>query len=88
MARQRGENFGVGYVLEIVVVLRDESVAKGRRDKNARREVSGFEDCQAIAVGERVGVERGQEIGFRELGAFPFVERGGNRRGEGAGIVG
>ncbi len=81
VASQRGEYFGVGYVLEIVVVLRDKSVAKGRQDKNARRKVGGFEDGQAIAGGERVGVKRGQEIWFGDLGVFPFVERGENRRG-------
>ena len=81
MTRQRGEDFGVGHVLEVCVVLRDESVAEGGRDENARRKVGGFEDCQAISVSERVWVQRGQEIGFGELGAFPFVERGGNMRG-------
>jgi hypothetical protein len=64
-----------------VVVLGDESVAKRRRDENARREVGGFEYVKTTAVSERVGVEEGQKLGFQELCLAPFVEGGGNRGG-------
>ncbi len=70
MTRQRGKNFGVGDVLQVVVVLRDENVAERGRDENARREVGGFEHSETIAVSDRVRVEGVQE-----------VEGGGNRRG-------
>jgi hypothetical protein len=64
-----------------MVVLRDENVAEGGRDENARQKVGGLEHCETIAVGKRVRVERGQEVNFRELCLSPFVECGGNRRG-------
>ncbi len=81
MPGERGENFRVRDVLEVVMVLGDESIAERRGDENAGREVGGFENREAIAIGERVGVETGQKISFEFLRLFPCVEGGGNERG-------
>ncbi len=88
MACERGEDFGVRHVLQVVVVLGDESIADRGWDKNAGREVGGLENRKAGAVGERVGIETGEKVGFEFLRLSPFVEGSGKMSGERAGVVG
>ena len=88
MACERGENFGVRHVLQVVVVLGDEGVAERGWDENAGREIGGLEDRETRTIGERTGIEIGEKIGFKFLRLSPFVESGGERRGERAGVVG
>ena len=77
MASQGGENFGMGYVLKIVVVLSDELALEREWDEDARGEIGGLEDGETVDGGERVGVEFLEKIRGRLLCVFPFVEGGG-----------
>ncbi len=56
MASQGGENFGMGYVLKIVVVLSDELALERGWDEDARGDIGGLEDGETVDGGERVGV--------------------------------
>ena len=77
MASQRGKDFGMGYVLKVVVVLSDELALERGWDKDARGEIGGFENGEAIYGSERVGVQVLEKSRGRLLGVFPFVEGGG-----------
>ncbi len=81
MACERGANFGVRHVLQVVVMLSDESIAERGWDKNAGREVGGLENRKTGAVGERIGIKTGDKIGFEFLRLSPFVEGGGKMSG-------
>ena len=48
MAGQRGKDFGMGDVLKVVVVLSDELALERGWDNDARGEIGGFENGEAI----------------------------------------
>ena len=77
MASQGGENFGMGYVLKVVVVLSDELALERGWDDDARGEVGGLENGEAIDGGQRVGVQFLEKGRGRLLCVFPFVKGGG-----------
>ncbi len=76
VASQGGKDFGVGYVLEVGVVLTDELCLVRGWDQNARGEVGGFENGEAVDGRERVGVQGLKEIGCVLLCVFPFFQSG------------
>ncbi len=67
----------MGDVLEVGVVLAYELVAKRRRDKNARREVSVFVDGETVATSERVRIKGLKKVEFGVLSVFPVSNRRG-----------
>ena len=64
-------------MLQIVVVLTDELVAKGGRHENARGEVRVFKDSETVAESEGVGVQEFQKVGLGVLCVFPVSDCGG-----------
>ena len=77
MASQGGKDFGMGYVLKVVVVLSVELALERGWDDDARGEIGGLEDGETVDVGERVGVQFLKKSRGRLLCVFPFVEGGG-----------
>ncbi len=77
VAGQRGENFGVRDVLEVVVVLADECVAKGWWDEDTGREIGVLVDGKAVAGSKGVGVQGGEKRVVGVLGVFPFGDGSG-----------
>jgi hypothetical protein len=61
VAGQRGEHFRVRDVLEVVVVLANECVAKGWWDEDTGREIGVLIDGKAVAGGKGVGVQGGEK---------------------------
>ncbi len=64
-------------MLQIVVVLTDELVAKGGRHENARGEVRVLKNSETVAEREGVGVQELQKIGLGVLCVFPVSDGGG-----------
>ncbi len=77
MASQRGKDFGMGDMLKVVVVLSDELALERGWDDDARGDIGGLEDGEAIDGSERVGVQFLEKSRGRLLCVFPFVEGGG-----------
>jgi hypothetical protein len=82
---ERGKNFRVGDVLKVGVVLADELGSKRRGHEDAGREVRIFIHSEAIAEGERFGVEGLKKIGFIVLRVFPVSHGGGQIGVQGVG---
>ena len=77
VAGQRGKNFGVRDVLEVVVVLANESVAKGWWDEDTGREIGVLVDGKAVAGSKGGGVQGGEKRVVGVLGVFPFDDGSG-----------
>ncbi len=77
MACQRGKDFGMREVLEIGMVLANESFAESRGHQYAGWEIVVFVEGKTVTNEERVGGERGEKIRVVELGLFPFGDGAG-----------